>query len=175
LEALEPLVAATHQAATKAGEAVKKYTMPKPFSERPLDQAKMVPGAQAQLDANWKKGEKSPAGRFPSVIASDVPGAKLTLSFTGDCVGIFDSIGPDTGDLEFSLDGGDWKPFPNFDLWCKDYHRTHCRVIAANLDSAKPHELKLRVAEQQPKDSKGRFTRIGFFLVNGEVTGGGGR
>ena len=153
----------------KGGGRAEEVPAPRALSPRPMEHAGLVPYEKAKADEHWKAGEKSPAGRFPSVLASDTPGATLALKFKGSAVGYFDAIGPDTGDLEFSIDGGPWQPKPNFDPWCKSGYRPHARVIAEGLDAEKVHELKLRVAEKQPADSKGRFDRIGYFLVDGEV------
>ncbi len=168
LDALKPYVAQCKAAAeTPAGPVA--HPLPAPFCPRPMEQAKMVSYEKAEWEAGWKPGQPSPLGKFLSVLACDTPGPALTLRFKGDCVGYFDALGPDTGDLEFSLDAGAWQAKPNFDQWAKGGYRPHCRVLAENLDPNAEHVLRLRVAEKQPAESKGRCERIGFFLVNGEV------
>ncbi len=103
------------------------------------------------------------------VLESDRPGATLSLRFQGSQVGYFDAIGPDSCDYEVSLDGGAWKPQTDFDSYCMKYTRPHDRAIATGLDPQKWHELRLRIAEKQPAQSKGRVARIGWLLVDGRV------
>jgi lysophospholipase L1-like esterase len=170
LESLKPFIAQCKAAAHVAQPpSAVPHKLPNPFSKCPMDKAKLISYERAKADDKWKAGQASPVDRFLHVFACDLPGATVTLRFKGDCIGYYDAIGPDTGDLEFSIDGGPWQPKPNFDQWCKGGYRPHCRVLATGLDPNAEHELKLRVAEAQPKDSKGRFARIGFFLVNGDA------
>lgn len=135
------------------------------LSVSPLEPGRMIPAASAQLGKGWKTGAKSPAGYFPSVIESDQPGAVLTFVFSGPYLGFFDVLGPDSGAFEYSIDGGEWVLVKNFDRWAKDYYRTHCMRVAEGLSYSKAHTLKLRVSEVQSEGSKGRFTRLGYFLV----------
>ncbi|HEY3321446.1 MAG TPA: SGNH/GDSL hydrolase family protein [Planctomycetota bacterium] len=169
LEALKPLIAKWKTAAEQTAE-IKPYTLPGPLSPKAMDKAKMVSYDRVKLDDKWKVGQASPVDKFLHVLAGDTPGATITLKFKGDCVGYFDALGPDTGDLEFSLDGGPWQPKPNWDVWAKGGFRPHCRVIVEDLDGNTPHELKVRIAEKQPAESKGRFFRPAFFLINGDLT-----
>jgi lysophospholipase L1-like esterase len=170
LEALRPFVERCRlDTLTSSQTTAKPHPMPKPFGPGPMELARLVPPEQAAFDPSWQTGQRSPCGYFPSVVASDKPGATVTLRFRGDGVGLFDALGPDTGDLEVSIDGGAWQLLGNFDQYAKDYYRAHDRALVEGLDPKKAHELRLRVAPGIPKDSKGRFTRIGYFLVNGEV------
>jgi lysophospholipase L1-like esterase len=135
-----------------------------------MDAAKMVPYEVFPREGAWKPGSDSPVDKFLHVLAGDAPGAAVALKFKGDSVGYYDAIGPDTGDLEVAVDGGEWKKKGNWDVFCKEYCRAHCRILAEDLDPAQEHEIRIRIAEAQPKESKGRFFRPGFFLINGEVT-----
>jgi lysophospholipase L1-like esterase len=167
-EALKPFVARCKAAAQEAGTPP-RHKMPKALGPAPMDKAQCVPYDWAKLDAGWKVGQRSPVARFMHVLECEQPGAALTLRFKGAQVGYFDVAGPDTGDLEYSIDGGPWKPQPNFDAAAQAAPRPHARPIAAGLDPAQPHELRLRVAEQKPAASQGRMARIGWLLVDGEA------
>jgi len=102
-------------------------------------------------------------------LKSDEPGATLGIKFKGRQCGYFNTVGPDTGDLEVSVDGGAWEPKTDWDEYGKTYVRPHARPLAQGLDPTKWHEVKFRIAEKQPTGSKGRFQRIGYLLVDGEV------
>jgi lysophospholipase L1-like esterase len=168
MEALTPFMAKCKAASEPPAPPV-KHAMPAPFSPRAMDKAKMIPYEKVSFDDKWKVGQESPVDRFFHVLASDTPGATITIKFKGDSLGYFDAIGMDTGDLEFSVDGGDWKPRSNWDIWAKEYYRPHCRIVVEELDPNAAHEVKLRIAEKQPPESKGRFYRPAFFLVNGDL------
>jgi len=168
MEALTPFIARCKAAAEQPAPPV-KHALPAPCSPRAMDKAKMIPYEKVSFDDKWSIGQESPVDKFFHVLASDTPGATITVRFKGDSLGYFDTIGPDTGDLEFSVDGSDWKPRPNWDIWATGGYRPHCRIVVEELDATAVHEVKLRIAEKQPPESRGRFYRPAFFLVNGDL------
>ena len=167
MEALRALLAQCE--AAPAVPAPVRRAMPKPLSCAPMDHAQCVPYDWAKLDASWKVGQRSPVDRFMHVLEGDQPGATITLRFKGAQAGYFNAIGPDSCDFEVSIDGGPWKPQPDFDIYCLHGMRPHDRSIVTDLDPKAWHELRLRIAEKQPAQSKGRVARIGWLLVDGEV------
>ena len=168
-EALEQFMAKGRAAAEKKPAAkAATYRLPKPMTPCPLERGLLVPVDRAKADANWKAGAPSACWKFGTVLASDVPGATVTLTFKGDCAGIYQDLGPDTGDFDVSVDGKPWAPVKNFDDFAKTMYRIHGRTLAEGLDPKRPHEVKLRVAAATPSGSKGRMIRFGWFLVDGE-------
>jgi len=170
LEALKPFLAACKAAGLPDSPTVhrrlKDYAC---VSPSPMEKAQCVPVDWAKADPAWKFGQPSPVDRFFHVAVCDQPNALLTLSFKGSQVGVFDAIGPDTGNLEFSVDGGEWKLLHDFDSYCVNSTRPHARLLAEGLDAQQQHELRLRVAEKIPENSKGRVARLGWLLVDGDV------
>jgi len=175
LEAVKPLFA---QAKPQPGSPRTKYPLPTPLSAQPMDKARLVSYEQAALDPDWQVGQESPledklyqsaVGKFRHVLVCERPGPTLTLRFRGDTVGCFLAVGPDSGNLEFSVDAGPWKTAVCFDQQAQLGHRPQAVLLAENLDPRATHELKLRVASAVPAGSKGRTARIGYFLVNGTV------
>ena len=161
LEALKPFF-----------EAAKKHkgemaVLPKPLSPTNMENARLVPYDWAELDDGWLGWQLSPTERLPHVAVSDKPGSTMKLKFKGAQVGVYDIIGPDTGNLEYRIDGGEWKHKVNFDKYCLKSARPHATVLERGLDPTKDHVLELRIAEDTPEGSKGRFTRLGWFLVDG--------
>ncbi|OGV70527.1 MAG: hypothetical protein A3K19_24710 [Lentisphaerae bacterium RIFOXYB12_FULL_65_16] len=167
-EAIKPLLARA-KANGKPDQDAPKRPLPAPLMPGFMDKAQCVAYELAKLDANWRLGQTSPVAPFRHVAVSDVPGATLTLKFKGDQAGLFDAVGPDTGDLECSVDNGAWQALPVFDKDCPAGMRSATRCVVRALDPAQWHELRLRVAEKQPEGSKGRFCRIGVLLVNGDL------
>ena len=164
-EALKPFIAQCKAAARKPV----RHAMPKPLTPAPMEHAQCVPYEWAQRSSAWSVGQKSPCETFMHILASDQPGATLTLKFKGAQCGVFDFIGAESGALEVALDGGAWQLKTRWDDYCKQFSRANAMPLAQGLDPAQWHELKLRVAEKQPAGSTGRVTRIGFLLVDGEV------
>ncbi|MBV8878396.1 MAG: SGNH/GDSL hydrolase family protein [Planctomycetaceae bacterium] len=157
------------KAAAEAPGAMKQHPLPPALGPSPMERAKLVPVEWAALDDGWKQGRKSPVGEFLHVVQGERPGATATLRFKGEGVGYFDALGPDSGDFEVSLDGGDWKPRHNFDQFAKNYYRAHSSAIFGGLDPKADHVVKLRIAETKDKESKGTFARLGWWLVDGEA------
>lgn len=181
VEAIKPLLIES-QTAAKNLKAATKHSLPKPLGPSPLDKACLVSYEQTTREPAWRVGQESPidpaaytssVGRFRHVLVCDQPGVPLTLRFKGDSAGCFDAVGPDTGDLECSVDDGPWQLRPVFTSKLLDpkatAYRLHATVLAEGLDPAKEHELRLRVAEAIPQGSRGRTARIGYFLLNGKV------
>jgi lysophospholipase L1-like esterase len=112
LEALKPFIARC-KAAAETPAAPVKHPMPDKLTPRSMDGAKMVPYEAFPMEGAWKAGQDSPVDKFLHVLAGDSSGAMITLKFKGDSAGYYDVIGPDTGDLEVSVDGADWKPMRN--------------------------------------------------------------
>jgi hypothetical protein len=102
------------------------------------------------------------------VAVSEAPGAQVTLRFRGDQAGSFLALGPDAGDLEVAVDGGPWQPRPCFEPG-RPAARSLAFPLVQGLDPAQWHELRLRVAGEQPAGSTGRVVRLGAFLVSGEL------
>lgn len=167
-EALKPFLA-TCLAEAKQASAPPRHTLPKPFSPAPMEKAQCVPYEWAKFDGAWKLGQRSPSDRFLHVATGDQAGATLRLKFKGAAVGYFDVIGPNTGDFEFSIDGGPWQLRTNFDIFCRNSTRAHARPLAQGLAPDQWHELQLRIAEKIPAESHGRAACLGYLLVDGEV------
>jgi len=168
MEALKPFF--TQLKAHPSGiDAPAKLMKPKALSPNAMENAKLVTYDWADLDDGWLGWQLSKSSNIPHLAVSDKPGATITVKFKGSQLGIYDIIGPDTGNLEYSLDGGAWTKKVNFDKYCLSYARPHATSLVKGLDPAVEHELKLRIAEDTPEGSKGRFTRLGWFLVDGEI------
>jgi lysophospholipase L1-like esterase len=165
LEALAPFLTAFQESARPPA----RHTLPAPLSPAPMEKAQCVPYEWAKLGEGWKPGQRSPVDRFLHVLASDRAGATLTLEFKGSQVGVFDAIGAESGDFEYSIDGGEWTLRKNFDSYCMRFTRAASLPLATGLDPTRKHELRLRVAAAIPEGSKGRRAQIGWLLVDGEV------
>ncbi len=163
MEALKPFFG---KAASVSGAA---KPLPKPLVQRPLQDARLVSYDWSELDSGWLGWQLSPTDKIPHLAVSDKPGSTITLKFKGAQAGIYGIIGPDTGNIDYSLDGGEWKHKVLFDKYCLEYARPQAFKLVEGLDPGPEHTLKIRIAEKTPEGSKGRFTRLGYFLVDGVV------
>ena len=157
------------QCATQpAQETPVKHPCPKPLTAVPWDRATLVNYDRGEMDlSGWLGWQLSPVERIFHVATCSKPGPVMSIDFIGTAAGVYGITGPDSGDLEFSIDDGAWQPIKVFNPDEKDgkYHLFH-RMFVDNLENNK-HKVNLRVAEAMPAGSSGRQARVGWFTVNG--------
>lgn len=144
--------------------------LPVSLSKHSLQDAKLITYDWATLDDKWLGWQLSEFKGIPHVAVSEQPGATITLKFKGSEVGYYNLIGPDTGDLEYRLNGGDWQLKKDWEPRAAKGTSPNARSLVSGLDRGKEHILELRIAPNIPQGSKGRFCRLGWFLVDGVVT-----
>jgi lysophospholipase L1-like esterase len=130
----------------------------------------------------WSNGQMSPSSTLTpakrgwrvepalpghgDVIASNDPAAEpLEFRFTGYTIGICYLLGPDTGNLDYRVDAGEWQPLRPFDVFAVDGQRLQSRVLADNLPVGS-HTLYVRPRADKDERSKGSYTRLAFFMTN---------
>ena len=140
-----------------------------PLSPAPMEKATCMPYEWAEVEDGWAFGRESPFERFQHIAVCEKPGSVLSFTFKGAQVGLFALIGPDTGNIEYAIDGGDWKLLEMFDSYCVNFMRPSSHPLAKGLDPMKEHSVKVRVAEAIPAQSKGRTVRLCHLLVDDEM------
>jgi sialidase-1 len=153
---------------------------PRPYAlPAPLDQHSYVRGRlgsiqNASLTEGWRIEEKwRPSDHVATrpgfvdvpMLIAETPGAVTHYRFEGTAIGVFSVAGPDTGTLEYSVDG---KPFQHIDLFTRWSHGLHIpatQVLDGDLAPG-AHELTLRVAQDSNPASKGHAIRISYLLLN---------
>lgn len=140
------------------------HTLPRPLYPRTRDNAMLV--IPTQEDApGWTLREEPFYGRLPQYIEASRPGTELTFAFEGEAIGIYWAVAHDSGDIEWSLDGGAWKKRSAWDIYALEFDRAHYCILAQDLEAG-THTLRLRISSEKQKQSKGYAIRIGAFLVN---------
>lgn len=135
-------------------------------------QGRFIPVTQADTVNGWEvktpKWSDIPGGKrarftsLPMLVATE-PGSTLKMEFTGSAIGAFIVAGPDAGQLEASIDGGQFSTIETYHRYSKGLHYPRTVMFAADLSPGK-HQLELRVSKQT--NSKGTAIRIMEFTGN---------
>lgn len=160
--------------APAADAEVKPYALPEPLDAKSYFRARLVDLKQAALEKGWtldphwkpsdNAGTRAGFTEVPALVATE-PGATLRLKFEGTGVGVFVASGPDTGSVEYRVDGGAVQTRNLFTPWSSGLHLPWAQVLAADLPPG-PHELELRVSPATDARSKGHAVRIVHLLAN---------
>ncbi|MGN0851911.1 MAG: GDSL-type esterase/lipase family protein [Kiritimatiellia bacterium] len=148
---------------------------PPPLDAGSYANGRAVPPAALKLGAGWRLSrpdwERIPGCKRDYFCAgpaiwSETPGAELAFAFTGTACGALLTAGPDAGDLEVAVDGGEPKTF----RLRADYgplHYPYTQMLADDLAPAR-HEVRLRVRPSSgPRP--GNAVRIHRLYVNGSA------
>lgn len=130
-----------------------------------LEFAHMEDAYGAELGDGWSRVEKSLCGRYPHYIEASVPGAELNFKFTGRRIGIFFILAPDSGDFEYSIDGGEVRTVRTWDSFCLKFSRVYHAMLEYFLEYGE-HVLNIKVISEKAELSEGNAIRIGTFLVS---------
>ncbi len=150
------------------------HNLPRVLDPASYAQGRLLAGTKAKFDTSWVMGvpawESIPGGkrgRFTQVdmLCTDVANAELTLDFDGQAVGLYLLAGPDAGQVEYSIDGGEFKTAELFHRFSKGLHYPRTVMLAAGLNRG-PHHLVMRVAKDSHQESKGNAVRILEFVTN---------
>ncbi len=139
-----------------------KSALPRALSENPMETAKMLDGWSANAPG-WNREDISLANRFPHRITSCVPGTELTVPFSGSVIGVYWLVARDSGNIEYSIDGGPLRTVSSWDQYALQFDRANYRILEDGLPQGQ-HLLMLRVSETKAEQSAGNWIRIGAFL-----------
>ena len=134
-----------------------------PVTGRDLSGAGMVL-ANGFANENWKLSVNKMYKNLPNYIYSNVPGDELEFSFEGSAIGLYFTKEKDSGNFEYSIDGGAPRVWQTWDKYCCDFNRDNSKILDDTLSFGK-HTLKIRILKDKEPDSEGTYIRIGAFLV----------
>ncbi|MBE6715162.1 MAG: SGNH/GDSL hydrolase family protein [Ruminococcaceae bacterium] len=141
--------------------------LPSPlFGDSSYVGAHLEDSRNAEYTGDWTFVESSLCGRYPHFYQSETPGAQLTFKFFGIKLGIYWMMAKDSGNIEYSVDGGEWKSASSWDFYCKNFDRAHRMMLTDDMKRGE-HILRLRVSSIKDQESEGYAIRIGAFLVCG--------
>ncbi len=122
---------------TRSLEQIKDYTatfkhkLGKPYVADNWESAKMISVRELSKSGGWQEltDEDTVARafrvRFPYLIKSQTPGASIKIKFKGRLAGMYDMIGPGTGQFNVIVDGRQSKLYTRFDKYCSYYHSNY--------------------------------------------------
>lgn len=162
-------------AASPVAEAVAPVPVPEPLDPGCYDSVVTVDPQALSWLGGWKFGlvskELIPLGSIRgdytvfNALRSDEADDYLYHTFAGTALTAFVLAGPDSGALEVSVDGSNWRRIELFHSFSKglNYPRT---VILADDLAGSYHTAAIRTAGEKPDGSEGNSATILFFGVN---------
>ena len=99
------------------------------------------------------------------VLSATTPGAKLSLTFKGNAIGMAILSGPDAGSVSYSIDGEPYKHLSLFTPWSNSLHLPWYLLLGSGFKNA-THHLTLIIDDKKPQGSKGTACRIVDFFTN---------
>jgi lysophospholipase L1-like esterase len=124
-------------------------TLKTPLDEGNFERAKVFPFGQAKLGEGWQelRPDHAHAKRFgkylPRIWAATTPDTGATVKFRGTYLAFMDLLGPDGGQLEYSLDGGPAQKQDRFDGF-STYPRIGSWVAGRDLPDG-PHAVTVKL------------------------------
>lgn len=97
---------------------------------------------------------------------SDQVGDSFCLEFEGNAIGMLVFSGPDAGMIEYSIDGGPFKPYDLYTVNSWMYYVPRYYILCDGLSSRKTHSLVVRIVKQKNGYSLGNRCIIKEFFVN---------
>jgi lysophospholipase L1-like esterase len=137
--------------------------LPAPLTPDPLENGRLADAWTVDAPG-WTKENESLAGRYPHRIACDKPGTELVYRFKGTAVGLYWIMGPDSGDVEWAVDGSPPRRVSSWDIFALHYARANAVVLTDTLPPGE-HTLRLKILPDKNPQSTGTAIRIGAFLV----------
>lgn len=144
------------------------------FDRESLVNGKFISPSAAEFDDKWTlgipdwealSGIKRDCFTNVTTLFSTTPGAELTLSFSGNCIGFYLTAGPDAGCVSYSIDGSPFKKTDLFHHYSAGLHYPYTKMLAENLEFG-DHKLVLRVSKLRNPKSIGNAVRIMKFATN---------
>ncbi len=119
---------------------------------------------EGMADDTWKLSYNTMYDRLPNYIYSFTAGDELTFEFDGSFLGAYYTIEKDSGIMEYSIDGGEWKERSTWDKYALQFNRACSSILEEALPEGH-HVLKIRNSGRKEEKSEGYYIRIGAFLI----------
>ncbi len=128
---------------------------------RDITKAGIIP---SEMQSGWKSSGCRMFTRPMEYVYSQIPGTEMDFEFEGEVFGIYFTMEKDSGNIEFTIDGGEKQICPTWDIHCRNQRRDGYKIIVDNIPRGN-HKVKLWVASANEDGSEGNYVRIGGFFV----------
>lgn len=139
--------------------------IPERLCKADKENACMINAYDLELGEGWQREDKSFCGRYPNYIMSDTVGAELKFSFTGERFGLYWMLAKDSGDITYSIDGGEPKTARSWDKYCLSFNRAGGAFLVSNLERGE-HSVVIKVSEDKAELSEGNAIRIAAVMIS---------
>jgi lysophospholipase L1-like esterase len=117
---------------------------------------------------SWRPGDgKGTRAGFvdvPALVGIE-PGATFAFTFEGTAAGLLITAGPDTGRVEFSIDGSTFRVVETFTQWSPGLHLPWALILDDSLRPGR-HEVTVRIAQGHDARGIGTALRVFQLLLN---------
>lgn len=138
--------------------------LPDPLSKDPFSGAYVAKGTGLYAPG-WSKVPK-PADALPPYIEADAVGSELVHSFTGSTIGLLLVVGPDGGDIEWSIDDGPPQRLSAYEATSGTGPRLKFVILADNLSAGKEHNLTIRILPEKRPQATDRKIRLAAIMMH---------
>lgn len=111
----------------------------------------------------WKKSNFKTYGLDEPYVYTNVPGAVYRHTFKGGAVGIVFMMEKDSGNFEYSIDGGEKIEVKCYDYWCDRFPRTNYKILADDFSNGE-HIFEVTVCDDKEENSEGTYIRISAIM-----------
>jgi sialidase-1 len=131
-----------------------------------IDDVRIVSGFTQVRSWHPSDGKGTRAGfvDVPALVGTE-PGATFTFTCEGTAAGLLITAGPDTGRVEFSIDGSAFRVVDTFTQWSPGLHLPWAVILDDGLAPGR-HEVTVRIAEGHDARATGTALRVFQLLLN---------
>lgn len=157
---------------SQAAAAITPRNVPEPLDTGSYGRVTRIDPQALSWLGGWKYGPVSadliPKGSLRKdyldrpALRGETAGNYLYHTFSGSTLTAFILAGPDSGQLEVSIDGGDWKTVELYHHYSKGLNYPRTVILAEDL-TGQFHTAAIRISEKQHAESEGNAVNFLYF------------
>ena len=148
-------------------DCIKEYDFDINFKNEPLHSDNCEAVTLCTVDPvpqGWTNGVWRRDGKEEKHIYSCVPGSEFEFKFKGNVLGIYCTTEKTSGNICWSVDGGEWKERSTWDEYAMNFDRRHYYTLEENLGAGE-HTVTVKVSDKKEELSEGYYLRIIAFMT----------
>jgi hypothetical protein len=150
----EAIARSLTQIAAGVNNAKYSHISGKPYTQGAWEQAQMIAANELKKTGKWNvvpsgtgNANALTPNPFPVLLRSDSVGSSLVVTFEGTMIGLYDVVGPGTGQYEVVVDGGPAKLYSRFDSYATTW-RAHYFILPGLIPGK--HTVQIKVSATLP-------------------------